>query len=127
MRLCDLIQHPEKYNGQMVKIRATWIYGFEWSYLHCIDCDSRVWLDTSDLDEPSQKAIRHVPKGAGMVNIDAEGVFQAGGTFGHLNGYRYQLKAHSIANPAVISKGLKTRDQNQEIERRRGCGGQKPR
>ena len=126
-RLCELIRNPEKYNGKLVRVRATWVYGYEWSYLHCLDCDQPVWLDTSELDEKSEKTLRHKPKGAGNVNVDVEGVFQAGGTFGHQNGYKYQLTAHTVANPAVILKGMKTRDKVLEIERKFGCGGAKPR
>jgi hypothetical protein len=57
------------------------------------------------------------------VNADVEGVFEAGGSFGHLNGYKYQLKAHTISNPAVISKGMKGREKEFEIERKFACGG----
>jgi hypothetical protein len=127
MKFCELMRDPEKYNGKLVKVRATWIYGFEWSYLHCLDCDGRVWLDTSELDEQSEKTLKHTPKGAGIVNVDVAGEFQAGGSFGHMNGYKYQLKAHTIASPAVISKGMKGREEELEIERKFACGGAKPR
>jgi hypothetical protein len=124
---CELLRHPEKYNGQLVKVRATWVYGFEWSYLHCLDCDGRVWLNTSELDEQSEKTVKHAPKYAGIVNIDVEGVFQADGSFGHLGGYKYQLTAHTVANPAVIAKGLKGPEKDLELQRKFGCGGAKPR
>lgn len=127
MRFCELMQDPGAYNGKTVKVRATWIYGFEWSYLHCLGCDGRVWLNTSTLDEQSEKMLKHTPKGAGIVNVDVEGVFQAGRTFGHLNGYKFQLTAHTMANPAVISKGMKPHEKELEIERKYACGGTKPR
>ncbi|MBV9074868.1 MAG: hypothetical protein JOZ10_14670 [Acidobacteria bacterium] len=121
-----MIRHPETYNGKTVKIRATWIYGYEWTYLHCLGCDGRVWLDTSELDERSEKTIKHTPKDAAIVNVDVEGVFQAG-SFGHMGGYEYQLRAHTISNPEVISKGMKGREKELEIERQFACGGVKPR
>ena len=127
MKFCELMQNPGAYNGKTVKVRATWIYGFEWSYLHCLGCDGRVWLDTSTLDERSEKMLKQTPKGAGVVNVDVEGVFQTGRTFGHLNGYKFQLIAHSIANPAVISKGMKPVEQELEVERKYACGGTQPR
>lgn len=126
MKFCELMRDPELYSGKVVKVRATWIYGYEWSYLHCLDCDGRVWLDTSELDEQSEKTVRHTPN-AGIVNVDVEGVFQAGGSFGHLNGYKYELRAHSLSNPAVISKGMKAREKELEIERKFACGGANPR
>jgi len=121
------MRNPELYNGKVVKVRATWIYGDEWSYLHCLDCDGRVWLDTSELDEQSEKTVKHTPKGAGIVNVDVEGVFEAGGSFGHLNGYKYRLRAYTVSNPAVISKGMKAREKELEIERKFACGGANPR
>jgi hypothetical protein len=127
MNFCELMRHPETYHGKTVKVRATWGYGYEWSYLHCLGCDARVWLDTSDLDEQSEKIIKHIPKGAAIVNIDVEGVFQADGSFGHLNGYKYQLRAHTISNPVVISTGMKEPEKELEIERKFACGGLKPR
>jgi hypothetical protein len=126
-KLCELMRIPENYNGKLVKVRATWVYGYEWSYVHCLDCDERVWLDTSELDERSEKMVKHAPKYSGIVNIDVEGIFQAGGTFGHMNGYKYQLKAHTINNPAVISRGMKAREKELEIERKFACGGKTPR
>jgi hypothetical protein len=127
MKFCELMQDPEKYNGKTVNVRATWIYGYEWSYLHCLDCDGRVWLDTSALDEQSEKTLKHMPKGAGIVNVDVEGVFQSGATFGHLNSYKYQLTAHTVANPVVISGGMKPHEKELEMERKFACGGEKPR
>ena len=127
MNFCELMLYPETYNGKTVKVRATWIYGYEWSYLHCLGCDGRVWLNTSELDEQSEKTVKHTPKYAAMVNVDVEGVFQAGGSFGHQNGYKYQLRAHTISNPAVISKGMKSREKDLKIERKLACGGLKQR
>jgi hypothetical protein len=127
MDFCELMRHPEEYNGKLVKIRATWIYGFEWSYLHCLGCEGRVWLETAELDETSEKALKRTPKGAAILNVDVEGVFQSGGGFGHMNGYKYQLRAQTMANPAVISKGMKAREKELAIEKKCACGGAKPR
>jgi len=126
MKFCELMRDSEKYNGKLVKIRATWIYGFEWSYLHCLDCDTRVWLNTSEIDEKSEKMLKHTP-GAGIVNVDVEGVFHAGGHYGHLNGYKYELAAHSVDNPVFISEGMKSRGKEHEIELKFACGGANPR
>ena len=126
VKFCELMRDPERYNGKLVKVRATWIYGYEWSYLHCLDCGDRVWLDTSALDEQSEKTLKHLPKGASIVNVDVEGVFQTSGTFGHMNSYKHQLMAHTIADPAVISKGMKPHEKELEMERKFACGGIKP-
>src|SRR5262249_27113173 len=127
VKFCELMRYPGRYMGKLVKVRATWVYGFEWSYLHCLGCEGRVWLDTSKLDEQSERTVKHTPKDAAIVNVDVEGIFEAGGGFGHMNGYKYQLRAHTIASPVVISKGMRAPEKEQEIERKSACGGAKPR
>ena len=61
-----------------------------------------VWLDTSELDEQSGKRIKHIPKDAGIVNVDVEGVFQPGGSFGHLNGYTNRTGQHGSWSGEVL-------------------------
>jgi hypothetical protein len=39
-------------------------------------------LDTSELDEQSEKTVKRMPKGAGIMNVDVEGVFQSKGMKG---------------------------------------------
>ncbi|HET9838626.1 MAG TPA: hypothetical protein VFR84_10350 [Candidatus Angelobacter sp.] len=128
---CDLLRTPEKFNGQQVTIRATWRYGFEWSELYCLDCLDRgkAWLEPSfsSLDESSRRRLKRIPKGAGIVNLTIQGTFHAGDTYGHLNGYRYEIMADTIRNLVVLSKGMKNRNKEEEIEKRWACGGAHPR
>ena len=94
---CDLVRSPEKYDGKVVSIRATYRYGFEWQQLYCIDCLDRgkAWLEIPpDLDNTSDKALRRAPKGAGIVNLTVQGVFVSGGRFGHMNRYPYKFVGH---------------------------------
>jgi hypothetical protein len=44
-------------------IIPTGYYGFEGSYLHWLGCEGRVWVDTAELNEPSEKVLKHTPKG----------------------------------------------------------------
>lgn len=127
--LCELLQHPEKYDGKEVTVRATHRYGFEWSYLYCSDCKEKgnVWLEILyDAEESDVKAYKHVPKGAGVVNLTVRGVFMGGGTYGHLNGYRYKFVATAIDNVAVLSKGMKPPEQEKAVEEKSACGGAHP-
>jgi len=128
---CELLRNPEKYNGKEVTVRATWRYGFEWSQFYCLDCldKGRAWLQVpSDLEEdgPSAKALRGIPKGAGIVNITVQGVFMSGGHFGHLNGYPYQLVARKVSSVAIVLKGMGDIAKETEAEKRWACGGINP-
>jgi hypothetical protein len=127
--LCDLLRNPEKYAGKEVTVRATWRYGFEWSQFYCIDCAPKemTWLEvSSELDDASNRALKRIPKGAGIVNITVEGTFQSGGHYGHLDGYPNQFIARKISNIAIVSKGMRPLAEEQEVEKHWACGGSNP-
>ena len=100
VKFCELLRNPKQYDGQLIKVRATLRFGFEWNDLLCLSCPDKggAWLDTSldsenfdDLD----KAWKRMPKGAGIVNLTVVGVLHFGSTYGHLNGYRYEFQRSS--------------------------------
>ena len=53
-------------------------------------------------------------------------IFEFGSTYGHLNGYRYQITAQKIRNVAVVQKGMKDIAQEKKAEERWACGGTSP-
>jgi hypothetical protein len=56
-----------------------------------------------DVDDASQRSLRKLPKGAGIVNLTVQ-VFSSGcGNFGYESGYRYQIVADRISDVAVIA------------------------
>jgi hypothetical protein len=129
VRFCDLLHAPETYNGKQVTVRATFRYGFEWQQLYCLDCleKGKAWLELpSDLDEMSLKALKHAPKNAGIVNITVQGTFKSGGSFGHLNGYRYELVAEKVSDVKVVLKGMKGPVEERKAEQKWACGGTNP-
>ena len=126
---CDLLRNPQKYNGEQVRVRVTYRYGFEWSQLYCLDCadKGKAWLQIPvDLDGASRRSLRKLPKGAGIVNLTVQGVFFSGGNFGHENGYRYQIVANTISDVAVIQPGMKPAAVEEKHEKQWACGGTDP-
>ncbi|MBZ5524413.1 MAG: hypothetical protein LAP21_19420 [Acidobacteriia bacterium] len=129
LTFCDLIRSPEKYNGKEVTVRATYRYGFEWSELYCLDCldQGKAWLDMpTALEDTSAKSLKKMPKGAGIVNLTVQGVFVSGGTFGHSNAYRYKIEPTKISDVAVLQKGMKSPEEEKNVEKRCACGGTNP-
>jgi len=129
VKFCDLLRNPEKYKDQQVKVRATFRYGFEWQQLYCLDCldKGRAWLELPDhMDEESGRTAKKMPKYAGIVNLTVVGVFHFGSSYGHLNGYRYELIALQIRDVAVIQRGMKDLAAESKAERRFACGGANP-
>jgi len=128
-KFCDLLRNPEKYRDQRVEVRATFRYGFEWQQLYCLDCldKGRAWLWLPDeMDDESTRTFKKMPKGAGMVNLTVVGVLHFGGSYGHRNGYRYELIAQEIRDVAVIRKGTKGPATESKLEQLWACGGTNP-
>ncbi len=131
MNFCDLLRNAERFNGKEVTVRATYRYGYEWSQLYCLKCadEGKVWLELPsalDYDNDSQKALRKMPKGSGIVDVTVRGVFTSGATYGHGNMYRSQLRAMKITDVFVIQKGMKSLSAEAKADQRSGCGGSNP-
>jgi len=126
---CDLLRDPQVFNGKEITLRATYKYGYEWSQLYCLDCldKGRAWFRIADdVDAKAIESLKRAPKGAGTVNITTRGIFMSGGTFGHLNGYRYEFVAESVTDVAVVVKGMKSIEEEREAEKKWACGGSNP-
>jgi hypothetical protein len=126
---CDLVQNPDKYDAKEVTVRATWKYGYEWSYLYCLDCldKGKAWLEIPfNADDPSLKLLKHTPKGAGIVNLTVEGTFRGRGSFGHMGGYPYLFTVRKISNLVVVQKGMKDISEEEKTEKKWVCGGTNP-
>jgi len=78
------------------------------------------------LDAESERAFKKMPKGAGIVNVTVVGTFHFGGSYGHLNGYRYELIAQKISDVAVVYKGKLNAEKEKKAEQQCGCGGVSP-
>ena len=126
---CDLASDPERYNGKEVTVRATYKYGFEWSYLYCLTCldKGKAWLEIPhDIDESSTKVLKRKPKGAGIVNVTVRGIFIKCGHCGHQNGYPFNFVAHQVSDLVVLVKGMKSLNEEQKAESQWACGGTSP-
>jgi hypothetical protein len=117
------------FNGKEFTIRATYRYGFEWQQLYCLACldKGKAWLEISnDMDSASEKALKHAPKNAGIVNLTVTGIFMSGSTYGHLNGYRYKFVANKVRNISIVSRGMRSPAEERAAEERWACGGTNP-
>lgn len=126
---CELVNNPEHYNMKEVTVRASYKYGYEWSYLYCLSCidKGRVWLELPfNLDESATKALKRSPKGAGTVNVTVQGTFIKCGSCGHQGGYPFKIVGKKASDVAVVIKGMKRLDEEQKAEKQWACGGTIP-
>jgi hypothetical protein len=77
-------------------------------------------------DRKSETEFSKAPDGAGIVNVTVTGIFVYGSTYGHLNGYRYQLTVTKIRNLVVLQNGMRSAEKERTLEERWACGGKNP-
>jgi hypothetical protein len=93
------VTNPTLYVGKTIRVRATWQWGFEWSFLYdrnCMNRDNRAWLETVKEDQlcPVAKSNFKKLKDKGFnskADVTVVGQLSDGGGYGHLNGYKYQF------------------------------------
>ena len=95
---CEILREPNLYQGKLVRVAATWKYGFEWSYLYhheCMSQGNKAWVEFVDEEEEcpqTDKVSKRLKNGFDKkADVVAVGTLAAGGGYGHLNGYRYQF------------------------------------
>jgi hypothetical protein len=57
--LCEIAQNPEKFDGNMVQVRATMLTGFEASLLMDRTCEARVWFAYGDSKQEPETATEY--------------------------------------------------------------------
>jgi hypothetical protein len=62
---CELIRNSNLYVGKMVRVRATWEYGFEWTFLYdreCLNKNNRAWVEFENEDELCSASKKNLKK-----------------------------------------------------------------
>ncbi len=110
---CELFREPNLYQGKLVRVAATWNYGFEWSYLYHRECMSRgheAWVEFVDEDEvcPQTKKVSKKLKDGfdNKADVVVVGTLSGRGGYGHLNGYQYQFTIKCLEKAKQISVNL---------------------
>jgi hypothetical protein len=91
----ELIQNKDSYLGKTVRVKAFYVWGFEWEFLCGKDCKTRrneTWVEFGELCKGSKQKLK---KGNDkFLDNKAEVVFEgvlSEGHFGHQNGYKFQF------------------------------------
>lgn len=109
---CDLIKQPELYDQKIVRLQATYRYGFEWSELYCADCleGGRVWVDFDDSFESrtnpkvAKKINGNEDRGRTVSVVAAGKFYGSGGNYGHLGRYEFRFVMSRLEKAKVILK-----------------------
>jgi hypothetical protein len=96
---CELFGSPSRYRtGEEVRIKATWTYGFEWSYLSDRECltEPKAMFELADEDRlcaASKKNVKKINhKGFdNKADVIVVGMLRDCGGCGHMSGYHYKF------------------------------------
>jgi hypothetical protein len=98
---CELVRHPQTYEGKVVRVRAIFSSEFEKSALSAPDCPAEAtWLHVPDsyascTKRKVQKKFEENVGGPGR-DIVIVGRFESKGNFGHLGMYPYRFVATCV-------------------------------
>ena len=109
---CELIKSPGRYEGKLIRIKASWQFGFENTFLHDKACPERpqAWLEFVDDKQacPKSKENRDAPgkhdKGADVTVV---GRLYGPGRYGHLGAYEFKFVVTCMEEIKITDSDLK--------------------
>lgn len=109
---CDLLKTPKLYVGKQVRIRASWQFGFETSFVYDRECPllPKAWLEFVNDDEacPQTKQNRSLPTQSDKeAEVTVVGKLYGPGRHGHLGDYEYKFVVTCLEKLEVTSSDIK--------------------
>jgi hypothetical protein len=93
---CDLLKFHSRYAGKLVRIKASWQFGFERTFLYDRECSQqpKAWLEFVDDKDacPRSKKNRDAPgKHDKEADVTVAGKLYGPSRYGHLGAYEYKF------------------------------------
>lgn len=106
VNFCELVKHPELYNGKEVTVQAQYVLGYEWSALLSGECTDQIWLEWRGLDTVAAQTLKQAYDATYFtvpVYLTVQGIFASGSRYGHLGAYSHQIEARKVLSLLKIS------------------------
>lgn len=105
---CELIKSPELYAGKLIRLRASWRFGFETSALYDKDCPphSQSWFEFADEKAlcPQTKAKQGlIGRNDKEAEITVVGRLYGPGRYGHLSAYEFKFECVCLKEVKVTA------------------------
>lgn len=98
----ELRSNPRLYNGKRIKTTGIWVSGFETNALSDSTVEQNgvvflkqpaIWLQENPItNKQGCFTVEEFPP-ATFCTVNVEGVFEHGGSYGHLGGYQFQVRS----------------------------------
>ena len=107
---CELVRNPDLYAEKIVRVKVTWVYGFEWSFLYgreCMDTGKRASIKFEDEDNLCYAAKKNLRKLKHKFDNKADIVVVGKMSVGHYGSeggyYNYQFLVTCLEDVKTIS------------------------
>jgi hypothetical protein len=106
---CEMVTHPEKYNGMKIAVHASGRFGFEWREMFCMKCRDQglTWLSFEEDEDKIwlyDRLFWKRPKFMSTINATFYGIFHyPGRKCGDQGGYDFEFLVQFIRSVEVIS------------------------
>jgi hypothetical protein len=93
---CALLKSPNLYGGKLLRVKASWQFGFEVTFLHDSQCPDqpKAWLefvDDKDACPRSKENINAPGKNDTGADVTVVGRLFGPGRYGHLGAYEFKF------------------------------------
>lgn len=93
---CALLKSPSRYDGKLIRVKASWQFGFETTFLYDHECSEqpKAWLEFVDDKDacPETKGNRSAPgKNDKEADVTVVGRLYGPGRYGHLGAYEFKF------------------------------------
>jgi hypothetical protein len=111
---CALLKSPKRYAGKLVRLHASWRFGFETSLLYDKGCSQpfHTWLGFADEKAlcPKTKEMQSLlSRSDKEAEITAVGRLYGPGRYGHLGDYQFQFVVVCLEKVKVTASEMQER------------------
>jgi hypothetical protein len=100
---CEVIDHPEKFNNKMIRVRVLYKTDFEKSEITSTSCDLHIpisWVTFEpQWEHRTKRQVRHAISNTSWRNpmeIVVVGVFKSDGPYGHMGMYQFLFEVYKV-------------------------------
>ena len=109
---CALVKAPDLYSGKLVRVKASWQFGFETTSLNDRSCPEQLpaWLEFADEKELCAKTEknRSLPGQSDKeADVTVVGKLYGPGRYGHLGDYQFKFVVVCLEEIKVTSSDIR--------------------
>lgn len=107
---CEMMQSPEQFGKEPVKVKAVYRYGFEWSEFYSLKCEpkKRIWVERAETECENAGQIEKFEPAAmggrtyGVVAVGT--LIEKKDGYGYMNNYNYLFMVKCFEKSVLLDR-----------------------